>query len=162
MMQALRQPMLTLAILLLPSVAVGSPVAEDPTGLGPYAVTSQEYRLEAEIDELVLTDRPISYWAVVWSPTDAPADGRLPLTVFLHGNHATCGTGENPRRDTNSYVSPSDALPNAAASVYVTVLPAKPRERLTLAPASQAIHHERDLPRRLCRCPAASRLRLHW
>jgi hypothetical protein len=67
MMQALRQPMaLTLAILLLPSVAVGSPVAEDPTGLGPYAVTSQEYRLEAEIDELVLTDRPISYWAGRW------------------------------------------------------------------------------------------------
>lgn len=79
-----------------------SPIAEDPTGLGPYAVASQEYRLPAAVDELVLEDRFVEYWAVVWAPTNAPADERLPLTIFLHGNHATCGTGSNPRRDTNS------------------------------------------------------------
>ena len=96
---------MVLAALLTPTVLVGgagSPIAEDPTHLGPYAVASQEYRLPAAVDELVLDDRAVEYWAVVWAPTNAPADERLPLTVFLHGNHATCGTGSNPRRDTNS------------------------------------------------------------
>ena len=106
--RVLMKPMVLTAMLTSPPVFVGagagtwSPIAEDPTGLGPYAVASQEYRLPAAVDELVLEDRFVEYWAVVWAPTNAPADERLPLTIFLHGNHATCGTGSNPRRDTNS------------------------------------------------------------
>ena len=88
-----------------------TPIADDPTGLGPYAVQAQEYHLDAEVDELVLPDRSIEYWAVVWSPVGAAEEARLPLEVFLHGNHATCGTGSNPRIDSNSQYTMTGTCP---------------------------------------------------
>jgi hypothetical protein len=64
--------------------------APDPTGFGPFAVTTSQYRLPATTDPLVMTDRATEIWARVWRPQRALVG--LPLVVFLHGNHGTCGT----------------------------------------------------------------------
>jgi hypothetical protein len=39
-----------------------------------------------------MTDRVTEIWARVWRPISDDDQGRLPLVVFLHGNHGTCGT----------------------------------------------------------------------
>jgi hypothetical protein len=65
--------------------------APDPTGLGEFAVVTSEYRLPATIDPTIMTDRVTEIWARVWRPQTYGSQ-RLPLVVFLHGNHATCGT----------------------------------------------------------------------
>jgi hypothetical protein len=81
-----------------------------PTGklayqAGPYATRSAEYRLPASIDPDILPDRMTEVWAVIHTPDPLPP-GRIPLLVFLHGNHATCGHRANPRIDDNrSYTS---------------------------------------------------------
>ena len=73
------------------AVGFDRPLAPDPTGFGPLQVGQEEYRLPAQVDELVLTDRVVEYWAVIWRPLALPDPAaRLPLAVFLHGNHATC------------------------------------------------------------------------
>jgi hypothetical protein len=69
--------------------------APDATGTGPYATATEEYRLPAEIDPNVLAIRPTEVWARVYWPDPIPDNS--PLLVFLHGNHATCGTcGSSP------------------------------------------------------------------
>ena len=74
--------------------------APDPTDYGPYSVASAEYKFDASLDADVLTLRPTELWAVVFHPD--PLDmGPYPLLIFLHGNHSTCGYGENPRIDDN-------------------------------------------------------------
>jgi hypothetical protein len=65
--------------------------APDPTGFGKFAVATSEYRLAPTTDPTVLTDRVTEIWARVWRPQTVESK-RLPLVVFLHGNHATCGT----------------------------------------------------------------------
>src|SRR5712692_1489439 len=65
--------------------------APDPTGQGEFAVATSQYRLPASTDPTIMTDRFTEIWARVWRPqTDELV--RLPLVVFLHGNHGTCGT----------------------------------------------------------------------
>ena len=63
------------------------------------AVTISEYKLPASVDPTVLDDRATELWAAVIRPRTLAANKRYPLLVFLHGNHGTCGTGSNPRRD---------------------------------------------------------------
>jgi hypothetical protein len=58
----------------------------------------------------VLDDRPTEIWAVVHRPVDV-SGGPYPLLVFLHGNHPTCGTGENPRIDDNSQYTTTGTCP---------------------------------------------------
>jgi hypothetical protein len=65
--------------------------APDPTGFGEFAVVTSQYRLAATIDPTIMTDRVTEIWARVWRP-QTYGSRRLPLVVFLHGNHATCGT----------------------------------------------------------------------
>src|SRR5215467_14114125 len=65
--------------------------APDPTGLGEFAVATSEYRLAATTDPTIMTDRVTEIWARVWRP-QTDGSQRLPLVVFLHGNHGTCGT----------------------------------------------------------------------
>jgi Kelch motif protein/galactose oxidase-like protein len=68
------------------------------------AVTASEYgapgsgQFPPAIDNTVLANVVTEKWAVVHRPTTLPS-GRLPVLLFLHGNHATCGTGSNPRND---------------------------------------------------------------
>jgi len=64
------------------------------------AVTATEYQFAPVIDPKVINDRATEIWAVVHRPTTLPA-GRLPVLIFLHGAHATCGTGSNPHHDDN-------------------------------------------------------------
>jgi hypothetical protein len=66
-------------------------LAPDPTGFGKFAVVTSEYRLAATTDPTVMTDRVTEIWARVWRP-QTDESKRLPLVVFLHGNHGTCGT----------------------------------------------------------------------
>lgn len=65
--------------------------APDPTGFGEFAVVTSEYRLAATTDPTIMTDRVTEIWARVWRPQTYQSQ-RLPLVVFLHGNHGTCGT----------------------------------------------------------------------
>jgi len=66
--------------------------APDPTGRGDFAVATAQYRLPASTDPTIMTDRATEIWARVWRPISNDDLGRLPLVVFLHGNHGTCGT----------------------------------------------------------------------
>ncbi len=69
----------------------GSRQAPDPTGRGEFAVDTSQYRLPASTDPTIMTDRATEIWARVWRPRIDELEG-LPLVVFLHGNHGTCGT----------------------------------------------------------------------
>src|SRR5262245_23835209 len=89
------------AIVVLP-VTLLAQTAPDATGPGPFGVASSEYKLPAAIDPIVLADAPANLpfrriptelWARVYRPDPVPG-GALPLLVFLHGNHATCGRFE--------------------------------------------------------------------
>src|SRR5262249_47282038 len=82
----------------LPGLAFGQ-TAPDPTGTGPNDTTSAEYKFDPPIDPDILGDRNIELWARVYRPTTLA--GPTPVVLFLHGNHGTCGTGMNPRRDDN-------------------------------------------------------------
>ncbi len=70
--------------------------APDASGVGPFDVTSSEYKLPASFDDVVLADAPAGarlmteLWARVFRPANL-SGGPYPLLVFLHGNHATCG-----------------------------------------------------------------------
>jgi len=66
--------------------------APDPTGRGEFAVATSQYRLPASTDATIMSDRATEIWARVWRPISNDDLGRLPLVVFLHGNHGTCGT----------------------------------------------------------------------
>ena len=90
--------LLALVFAVIPSALVAQ-TAPDATGVGPFGVVSSEYKLPAAIDPIVLADAPADLplrriptelWARVYRPDPMPA-GALPLLVFLHGNHATCG-----------------------------------------------------------------------
>ena len=73
-------------------------VAPDATGSNPgVTVTSFEYKTTGVLDTNV-APIPIDIWAKVYIPSGFT--GKLPLIVFLHGNHATCGTfdGFGPAR----------------------------------------------------------------
>jgi hypothetical protein len=76
------------------------PAAPSATRPGPFATTAAEYRFPATIDPDIIGDRETEIWAVVHRPKEL-ANRPNPLIVFLHGNHATCGTGSNPRIDDN-------------------------------------------------------------
>ena len=78
-------------------LAPGQTIASDAPG-GPYDITVAEYKFPAEVDPDVLAERPTELWARVYRPAEL-SGGPYPLIVFLHGNHGTCGTGENPRID---------------------------------------------------------------
>jgi hypothetical protein len=73
--------------------------APDATARGPLATTSAEYKLPATLD-LDISGRTTELWARVYMPATLSSPP-YPLLVFLHGNHATCGSGQNPRIDTS-------------------------------------------------------------
>ncbi|WP_375764880.1 hypothetical protein NR798_24490 [Archangium gephyra] len=62
-------------------------------------VVSAEYKLPATVDPDILPDRATELWARVYRPATLKRGQRYPVLVFLHGNHATCGRGSNPRID---------------------------------------------------------------
>ncbi len=58
---------------------------------GPYEVTTGSYKFLGRDEPLVATDRKVDLWAEVYRPRTL-TNGPLPVAVFLHGNHSTCGT----------------------------------------------------------------------
>ena len=74
--------------------------APDATARGPLATTSAEYKLPATLD-LNISGLTTELWARVYMPATLSSPP-YPLLVFLHGNHATCGSGQNPRIDTSA------------------------------------------------------------
>jgi hypothetical protein len=85
--------------------------AQDPTGMGPNATTSSEYKFDATTDPDVLGDRMTEVWARVYRPADL-GEGKHPLLVFLHGNHGTCGHGSNPRQDDSTQYTTQGTCPS--------------------------------------------------
>jgi hypothetical protein len=83
--------------------------AVDPLEPGPAAVSTGEYRFEAVVDPDVLAVRATEVWAQMWWPTTL--EGRHPLIVLLHGNHGTCGRGENPRIDDRTTYTTTGTCP---------------------------------------------------
>lgn len=81
-----------LAFIAIPSIGA-SQTAPDATTPGPFATTSAEYKLPAELDPDVTTALVTELWARVYRPVNLSA-APFPLLVFLHGNHATCGRSE--------------------------------------------------------------------
>eukprot|EP00179_Madagascaria_erythrocladioides_P027975 CAMPEP_0198330930 /NCGR_PEP_ID=MMETSP1450-20131203/17243_1 /TAXON_ID=753684 ORGANISM="Madagascaria erythrocladiodes, Strain CCMP3234" /NCGR_SAMPLE_ID=MMETSP1450 /ASSEMBLY_ACC=CAM_ASM_001115 /LENGTH=689 /DNA_ID=CAMNT_0044035263 /DNA_START=91 /DNA_END=2160 /DNA_ORIENTATION=+ len=56
-----------------------------------FDVSTATYRFPASVDREVLPQFETEIWAEVYRPTKA-GKGPFPLVIFLHGNHATCGT----------------------------------------------------------------------
>ncbi|WP_394847085.1 hypothetical protein LZC95_06405 [Pendulispora brunnea] len=61
-------------------------------------MTSAEYKFPAAMDPDVESTQATELWAQVYRPENL-GDSAHPVLVFLHGNHATCGIGTNPRKD---------------------------------------------------------------
>ena len=96
------------------ALALRSPSTE---GVAPRAgkaaleTVVESYQMEPVLDELVLPGRMTELWAAVYRPK-VLADQKYPLLVFLHGNHETCGTGENPRRDNDCSYTRTGTCPD--------------------------------------------------
>ncbi|MBX9766032.1 MAG: hypothetical protein K2X47_02065, partial [Bdellovibrionales bacterium] len=88
-----------------------SDIAADPTEDGPYDSIAGEYKLPASLDESVTSDMETEIWARTFVPKTPPS-GKLPLLVFLHGNHSTCGRPQgNIRVDDNCAYTDSGTCP---------------------------------------------------
>jgi hypothetical protein len=92
------------------------PVAPDATNPGPLTTTATEYRFPPTIDPDIIGDRVTEIWAVVHRPAHL-FSRPYPVITFLHGNHATCGRGSNPRIDDNIEYSSTGNCPSG----YVVV-----------------------------------------
>jgi hypothetical protein len=64
----------------------------DPAATGSHAVASQDYTQGDTVFTPAGFPAPIEFTGVVFYPTDLAA-GPYPLVLYLHGRHATCGTG---------------------------------------------------------------------
>lgn len=74
-------------------------------------VAIAEYQFPAAIDAIVSPDYETELWASFYRPSSLEPGRQYPLLVFLHGNHPTCGTGENPRRDNNNQYASTGTCP---------------------------------------------------
>ena len=99
-----------ISVLLLVSSLAAADIAPDPTDPGPYSVGTGYYRSAAAVMPEILADRSTEIWAEAQWPVDAPKP--WPVIVMLHGNHGTCGTGTNPRRDSSCEYTMSGTCPS--------------------------------------------------
>jgi len=92
--------LLTTPLLFFAAPALQAQVAPTASGWGPHAPAWVEYKFDAALDPDVLDDRPTELWARLYYPASAIVEPvARPLIVLKHGNHGTCGTGEDPRYD---------------------------------------------------------------
>jgi hypothetical protein len=104
----------------IPSPGILPSITAVTSDLPPLAgAVVSEYKFDAAVDPLVSPDFPTELWASFYRP-QALEDGRqYPLLVFMHGNHATCGRGTNPRiDDDNSY-----ALTGTCPATHPIIVP---------------------------------------
>jgi hypothetical protein len=92
------------------TAAVAAP-APDPTGNGPFATATGNYKFPAMEMTDVLAGRFTEVWAEAYYPTGAGVPAQMPVLVFLHGNHGTCGTGTNPRVDSSCQYTSTGTCP---------------------------------------------------
>ncbi|AUX29269.1 hypothetical protein SOCE836_013570 [Sorangium cellulosum] len=79
-----------------------------PMGNG---VAIAEYKFPAAVDTMVSPDYETELWASFYRPASLEAGRQYPLLVFMHGNHPTCGTGQNPRVDNNNQYATTGTCP---------------------------------------------------
>lgn len=77
-------------ILALGTISATAAETPDPTAIGPYDVTSSEYRLPAAIDPQIDRTVTTELWARIYRPKYLYIRP-YPVIIFLHGNHGTCG-----------------------------------------------------------------------
>lgn len=102
-----------LAALLLGLIGAGATTADpapDPTGNGPFGTATGSYQFAPAVMPDVLGDRATELWAQVYYPTGTLPDA-LPVVMVLHGNHATCGRGANPRIDDSCQYTSAGTCP---------------------------------------------------
>ncbi len=85
----------------LPAGAIegGLLASVDRLDAAPIATAIGEYKLPARLHADVTESALTELWASVTRPATLLDDRRYPLLLFLHGNHGTCGVGQNPRSD---------------------------------------------------------------
>jgi hypothetical protein len=93
--------------------AASESTAPDSTQSGPYKVSSAEYKFPAAVDPEILSDRKTEIWGKLFYPSNQIPD-KSPLVVMLHGNHATCGEGSNPRIDNSCEYTEYGACPKGS------------------------------------------------
>lgn len=119
-------PSLRIFLTALGLMLAGFPEAPETNLNGPETVAAAEYRLAASKDPEILSDRMTEIWAKMWFPKNIATQSNLPVLLFLHGNHGTCGIGSNPRRDssceyTNTGSCPSKYVPTPNHEGYAYV-----------------------------------------
>lgn len=82
----------------------------------PGTVTA-EYKLPARLDRDVTSAAVTELWASVTRPSMLSDGRRYPLILALAGNHATCGTGANPREDSDCSYTHSGKCPSGFSVV---------------------------------------------
>jgi hypothetical protein len=82
----------------------------------PATVTA-EYKLPARLDRDVTSAAVTELWASVTRPSSFAEGRRYPLILALAGNHATCGTGSNPRDDSDCSYTHSGRCPSGFSVV---------------------------------------------
>ncbi|HWO12155.1 MAG TPA: kelch repeat-containing protein, partial [Polyangiaceae bacterium] len=70
-----------------------------------------EYKLPARLDPDITAATLTELWAAIARPAALEEGRRYPLLLFLHGNHGTCGSGENPRSDSDCTYTTSGFCP---------------------------------------------------
>ena len=83
----------------VPAAPAKPQTTPDPGPTGPSEVMTGEYKFPAAIDPDILPGITTELWARAFWPKDLSKPH--PILFFLHGNHSTCGSGENPRVDSD-------------------------------------------------------------
>lgn len=102
--------------ILVSTIASAKNVAPATDAAGPLKTANAEYRFKSSVDPDILEGAATEIWARAYWPKDTATPlktKKLPLLIFLHGNHGTCGRGTNPRDDvsceyTNEGTCPKD------------------------------------------------------
>ncbi len=89
--------------------------SEDPAAPGPKEVVTGEYKFPAALDHEVLQDVKTELWAKAFWPRHL--NRKTPIVFFLHGNHPTCGSGHNPRRNENCGYTQTGKCPSGEVVV---------------------------------------------
>src|SRR5690606_5878961 len=96
----MRQLGIRLFVILIVLLGASAAHAQDPTAMGPYAVSVAEYNRGDNAFQCSAADGcsgnlgPSEILAEVYYPTEL-SDGPFPLLVFLHGRHQWCRNDSN-------------------------------------------------------------------
>ncbi len=87
----------------------------NPEIQGPYGIVEDDYKMPAREHADILPGRSTELWARVYAPTESSGELpaiKMPVALFLHGNHMTCGTGTDPRIDNNAQYTNNGTCPS--------------------------------------------------